>query len=216
MVAKRRERLQIEAVLDEIVVFNPDTSEATALNQTATIVFNLCDGEHDVTAMRKALDQADLGPADDNTVWLALRDLSDAGLVDLSVQPPADSTRRDMLRKLVGGAAGAAVLLPVVETITAPPAHAQGSRNPRPGPRPKPITIKPTSAKPTTYSPTTAKPTTYSPTIANPTTANPSTVNPTTVNPTTVNPTTVNPTTVNPTTAKPTTPNPTTIKTTFK
>ena len=51
MVAKRRERLQIEAVLDEIVVFNHDTSEATALNQTATIVFNLCDGEHDVTAI---------------------------------------------------------------------------------------------------------------------------------------------------------------------
>ena len=127
MVARKRERLLVREVLDEMLVFNEDTSEANALNRPAAVVFELCDGETNIATMRTALDRAGLGPATDEAVWLALRDLDEAGLIDLDDEPPANTTRRHLLKMLGVGAAATAVVLPVVETILAPPAAAAGS-----------------------------------------------------------------------------------------
>ena len=127
MVATRRDGLLVQTVHDEVLVFNPQRNEASALNRSAALVFDLCDGTHDVDEMRRALDEAGLGPASDDAVWLALTELAEAGLVDLNVAPGEHLGRRELLKKLGVGAAAAAAILPVVETIGAPSAAAQGS-----------------------------------------------------------------------------------------
>ncbi|MEO0493049.1 MAG: PqqD family protein [Actinomycetota bacterium] len=165
MAATRREGLIVQEVHDEVLVFHPERNEASALNQSAAIVFELCDGEHDVDEMRAALDDAGFGPASVDAVWLALDELAAADLIDLTIPPVEHMGRRELLKNLGVGAAAAAIALPVVETIGAPSASAQGSR--------PSTTVAPTTAA-TTIVPTTAAttivPTTLAPTSA-PTTA---------------------------------------------
>jgi len=175
MTANQRDGLTVQEVHDELLVFHPDRNEASALNRSAALVFHLCDGEHDVDSMRQALDVAGLGPASDDTVWLALDELADADLIVLNVTPPDHLGRRELLKKLGAGAAAAAVILPVVETIGAPPASAQGSS--------PTTTVAPTTAPTpsTTAAPTAVPSTTAAPTAVPSTTAAP-TVTPTPVN----------------------------------
>ncbi len=157
MAATQRKGLIVQEVHDEILVFHPERNEASALNKSAAIVFELCDGEHDVEAMRAALDDAGLGPASADAIWLALDELAAAGLIDLTIPPVEHKGRRELLKKLGVGAAAAAIALPVVETIGAPPASAQGSR--------PSTTVAPTTAA-TTVAPTTAATTVGAPTAA--------------------------------------------------
>lgn len=141
MVAQRRSGLSIEPVLDEVVVFNPATNSATALNSSAALIFGLCDGEHTVEDMHDALVAAGLDDTGDDAVWLALDELAEAGLVDLLVPPAKHLSRREILMKYSLGAA-ALVALPVVESITAPSVAAAAS-NPSPTttPTPSPVFI---------------------------------------------------------------------------
>ena len=161
MAATQREGLIVQEVHDEILVFHPDRNEASALNKSAAIVFELCDGEHDVEAMRVALNEAGFGPASVDAVWLALDELAAVELIELTIPPVEHMGRRKLLRNLGVGAAAAAIALPVVETIGAPPASAQGSR--------PSTTVVPTTAATTvalTTAATTVAPTTAATTVA--------------------------------------------------
>ena len=126
MVALRREGLVVEAVHDEVLVFNPGRSEATALNQSAARVFELCDGTNSVESMKAALDAVGLGPSSDDAVWLALSELADAGLIDIQVPRPSHLGRRELIKQF-GVSAAALSALPVVESIRAPSPEIQGS-----------------------------------------------------------------------------------------
>ena len=163
MVAIQRDGLVVQQVQDEVLVFNPDRNEASALNRAAAVVFDLCDGEHDIDSMRAALDEAGLGSSSDDAVWLALDELNEAGLIDLQIPKANHLGRRELLKTIGVGAAAAAVVLPVVETIGAPPASAQGSGDNTPAP-----TVAPTQqpGEGTTIIPnrTTDLPSTFAPT----------------------------------------------------
>ncbi len=211
MVASKRDGLLRRNIHDEILVFHPDRSEATALNESAALVFDMCDGTNTVDSIRQALDDAGLGPSSDDAVWLALTELADAELIDLAAKPAKHLGRRELLKRIGVGAAGTAAVLPVVETIAAPAAAAQGSgpgggSGDGGGLTPAP-TLAPTTMVPTTAAPTTAVPTTMVPTTAAPTTVMPTTPAPTSGVPTTVVPTTPAPTPTAPSPAP--TPSPT-------
>ena len=178
MVAIRREGLVVEAVHDEVLVFNPGRSEATALNQSAARVFELCDGTNSVESMKDALAGAGLGPSSDDAVWLALSELSDAGLIDIQVPRPSHLGRRELIKQF-GVSAAALSALPVVESLRAPSPDTQGSGG-----------VSPTSSPTTTTSTTTTTVATPAPATPAPTTPNetpaPSTPAPTTPSPTAV------------------------------
>jgi hypothetical protein len=78
-----------------------------------------------VVRLRKELD----GPADEDTVWLALKELDKAELLEDGFEVPAshDVSRREALRRFGVAAAGGAVLLPAITSLVAPPVHAQAS-----------------------------------------------------------------------------------------
>ncbi|MCP4964743.1 MAG: hypothetical protein GY926_05865, partial [bacterium] len=76
MVATRRDHVRVERFEDDAVVLNTETNEATALNNVALVVYDCCDGSHDLAGVVARLNEAGLGPADDDAVYLALDDLA--------------------------------------------------------------------------------------------------------------------------------------------
>jgi hypothetical protein len=78
-----------------------------------------------VAVLRRELD----GPADEDMVWLALKDLEGAHLLETPLELPAsrDLSRRSLLRRLSVAAGTGVVLLPAISSIVAPTAHAQVS-----------------------------------------------------------------------------------------
>jgi hypothetical protein len=119
MAARQVEGLLIERPAGELLVLKPSTSEAHALNETAAIIFDLCDGTTTRAEMVAEVARRTGLPADESIVDLALTELSDAGLIVLSDSAQPALVRRALIRKLALPVAAIA-LLPVVETILMP------------------------------------------------------------------------------------------------
>ena len=134
MGAKRVDGLLIERVDGEVLVVNESSHEAHALNESAAIVFDLCDGSMSRAAMAAEVARRTGLPADESVVDLALTDLVEAGLVVLDDEELPSITRRTLIRRLALPAAAMA-LLPVVETVLVP-SRASGQPAPAPAPTP--------------------------------------------------------------------------------
>lgn len=126
MVGIRKPDLVTEQLEGELLVFDPETNEAHSLNESAALVFEMCDGSSTTEEMRNRLPEISL-PADAEIVELALAELVEASLIEVQPELPASGvTRRTLTRRLGLSAVGVA-LIPVVETILAQPAAALGS-----------------------------------------------------------------------------------------
>lgn len=152
MAAKRVDGLLVERIDGEVLVVKESSHEAHALNEAASIVFDLCDGAMSREAMAAEVARRTGLPVDEGVVDLALADLVEAGLVVLDDEAPATITRRGLIRRLALPAAAMA-MLPVVETVLMPsPASAQSgpvpptpspSGGPNPSQAPNPSTPSP-------------------------------------------------------------------------
>jgi len=118
----RHERLVVQELGDETVIYDEQRNHVHRLNRTAALVWRCCDGRRTAGALALAV-QNELGsPVTEEMVWLALDRLEKEHLLqERLVRPEAvgQITRRQMLRKaaLVGGAT---LLLPVVQSMAAP------------------------------------------------------------------------------------------------
>jgi hypothetical protein len=116
----REHGLLVHELPDEVLVYDLDRHRAHSLNSTAALVWRHCDGRT-TPAQMAALLQRELSlPADEEAVWLVLRRLGRARLLQERVPPAAGATRRsrrEVLRKL--GIVGGAML---VTSILAPTA----------------------------------------------------------------------------------------------
>ena len=138
MAARQVEGLLVERPAGELLILKPATNEAHALNETAAIVFDLCDGRTTRTAMVAAVARRTGLPPDENIVDLALTELSDAGLITLDEGARTGLPRRALIRKLALPVAAVA-LLPVVETILMPTVASGASPTPSPPPFAPPV-----------------------------------------------------------------------------
>jgi hypothetical protein len=122
MAAKRVEGVQIERSADEILALKADSLEAHALNQSAAVVYDLCDGQTPKAEMAKAVHSRTGLPADEEIVDLALAELVETGLVVVDAADNAAAvTRRSLIRRLSLTSA-VAMMLPVVESVVVPSA----------------------------------------------------------------------------------------------
>src|SRR5262249_5521323 len=119
MAARQVEGLLIERPAGELLILRPSTNEAHALNETAAMVFDLCNGTTTPVELAAEVSRRTGPPADESIVQLALTELADAGLIVLDESAPAPFSRRALIRNLALPVAGIA-LLPVVETILMP------------------------------------------------------------------------------------------------
>jgi hypothetical protein len=147
MTARRVEGVQLQRAADEILTVKTDSWEANALNQSASIVYDLCDGTTTKAAMAAEIRRRTGLPADEEIVDLALAELVDAGLVALDAAAPRPATTRRALIRRLALSSAAAMMLPVVETILVPPVAAA---QPSPVPSPTPISTLPPFRDPPT------------------------------------------------------------------
>ena len=150
MGARRVEGLLSQRVEGELLVIRESTEEAHALNETAAIVFELCDGETTAGTMAAEIARRSGLPADDAIIELALSELEDAGLIIREAATASAPTRRSLIRRLALSAATVS-MLPVVETVLIRPAKAAP---PLPDPPTTPTTsanVNPTSFEPEAF-----------------------------------------------------------------
>ena len=126
MLPKRREEdLLVRPLSDETLVYDLKRDQAHCLNATAAAVWQCCDGRTSVAQLAAMLGrECNIGAAE-NVVWLALRQLQKARLLQARVHPPSNLprlSRRELIRTM-----GVAAAVPVVMTILAPEARAQAS-----------------------------------------------------------------------------------------
>jgi hypothetical protein len=118
----RRERLLIEELPDEVLVYDLDRKKAHCLNQTAALIWNHCDGQTSVEEMAIILQQHSQERVDQDVVWFGLDQLRKARLIDRPVARPqggARLSRRELVKQI-----GLAVSIPLVASILAPTASA--------------------------------------------------------------------------------------------
>jgi hypothetical protein len=121
----RQERLIIERIADETLVYDLERHQAHCLNRTAALVWEQCDGRNGVPEIAAAL-RRELGDAaDEQLVWQSLERLSRARLLDDPVHRPDEvplPSRRQLAQQL-----GTAAALAAVTSIVAPGAQAAAS-----------------------------------------------------------------------------------------
>src|ERR1700674_3745490 len=126
----RKDGLVIKELPNETLVYDLERDEAHCLNQTAALVWKRCDGKTTVARMAGLLqDQLDTSVSAD-VVWLAIKQLQRFHLVENereTVARPSVSRRHLVLKY-----APAALVLPVIMSISAP-AAAQAATCVQPG-----------------------------------------------------------------------------------
>lgn len=126
----RRDDLVIQEMPDEVLVYDLKSHKAHCLNETAAFVWNHCDGETSASEMASLMEKQWSKPVSEDVVWLALNQLSRAGLLEERLGSNPDgmrASRRSVLRKL----GAAAAMTPLVISIVAPTASAGASIPPQ-------------------------------------------------------------------------------------
>ena len=126
MLPRRRETdLLIRRLGDETLVYDLKRDKAHCLNPAAAAVWQHCDGRTSVAELAAMLRRESNIAADEDIVWLALRQLQKVALLQERVEPSLPlqrPSRRELIRRL-----GVAAAVPAVMTILAPTARAQAS-----------------------------------------------------------------------------------------
>ena len=139
----RSTQIFVQELPDELVVYDVERNEVHCLNGSAARVWALCDGKHTVAEIVQLLG-SDLEPqAAETLVWLALDQFAEKHLLEeVMANPPAMYRPADMTRRHMMLQAGLIVgLLPVVDSIIAPPAAL--AQSPLPGCTPQPTGMGP-------------------------------------------------------------------------
>ncbi len=115
----RKDRLVIEELPEETLIYDQERHKAHCLNQTAAFVWGRCDGRTSVDGLAKALED-ELGiPAGGETVRLALDRLGRAHLLEQRERPERGSPRYSR-RHVVRTLAKLGFAVPMVVSIVSP------------------------------------------------------------------------------------------------
>ena len=113
----RRNQLVIRELPDEVLVYDLDRHKAHCLNQASALVWKHCDGKMTVAEVKCLLEKELATLIDEDVVWLALAQLRRFHLLEESTTIlRMKVSRRDLVRKYLP----AALVLPVILTISAP------------------------------------------------------------------------------------------------
>ena len=122
----RKDSLIVKELPDETLVYDTQRDKAHCLNSTAALVWKNCDGKRTVGQLRELMEKNAGAPVPEEMVWLALDQLETFKLLDDAPSKPpqlSGMSRRNLVKRI----GFAAVAIPVIIPISAPPASAQGS-----------------------------------------------------------------------------------------
>ena len=118
----RRKDLVVQEHSGETLVYDLRQHKAHCLNQTSALVWSHCDGETDVPSIAALLSKELHRAIDEDVVWLALKQLQKAGLLEREAVAPGakpNVSRREVARRL---GAATALALPLLTSVFIPTA----------------------------------------------------------------------------------------------
>lgn len=118
LVPVKKDGLVVQDLGGEVIVYDPVSHRAHALNRAAALVFERLDGKHDINAVARHVGRALEMPPQQALVSAAINELAVSGLLETRVEA---LPRRAMLRGLAAG------LTPLVISVTVPSAAAAQS-----------------------------------------------------------------------------------------
>lgn len=114
----RNSGLVVQEVPNEILVFDLENNKAHCLNDTAAMVWKSCDGKTSVPEIAKYLEIQTGKGVNDDLVWLAIDQLSENNLLEMTASSPfKGQTRRDVIKKI---GLASVIAIPVVASLVAP------------------------------------------------------------------------------------------------
>lgn len=125
----RTSELVVRELPNEVLVYDLERDRAHCLNLSAALIWKHCDGKMTVAKMAQLLEQEFATPVDEQVVWLALQQLDKFRLLQERVTIPTNGpgvSRRDVVRRI----GVAALVLPVIVSISVPTAAAVASCRP--------------------------------------------------------------------------------------
>ncbi len=114
----RKEELTTEEVGSELLVYDQKRHKAHCLDRTVGAIWKCCDGKTDITGIAGRLQKQFSGPLDEQVVWVGLKRLGRAHLLEDRLVPPSDliknQSRRALMKKvaMVGGLSVLSILVP--------------------------------------------------------------------------------------------------------
>ncbi|HEY0004501.1 MAG TPA: PqqD family protein [Pyrinomonadaceae bacterium] len=117
----RQQRLVVEELPDELLVYDLDRHRAHCLNSLAAYVWKQCDGVRSVAQIARLLESETGRQFGEEAVWVTLDQLSRFRLLEERLPLPsgmAGVTRRELVRKYLP----AALSLPLIISLAAPSA----------------------------------------------------------------------------------------------
>lgn len=119
----RSEKLLIQELPDETLVFDLERDRAHCLNRSAALIWKRCDGKTSVRDISRSVSKELAEKVDERAVWFAMAQFNKDHLLEEPLRfPPsmlAGLNRRQMIRAL---GVAAAVAVPLVTSIVAPTA----------------------------------------------------------------------------------------------
>lgn len=116
----RKEKLVIQELPDEVLVYDLETNKAHCLNQTAAFVWKYCNGANSVADIVSQFEQKSGSRVQEDLIWLAIDQLSERNLLEKELPTKfAGESRRSVLKKI---GLASMVALPVIASLTVPTA----------------------------------------------------------------------------------------------
>lgn len=114
----RTDRLVVQELPDEVLVYDLERHEAHCLNKASAAVWKHCDGRTTVAEMTRRLGREFDAHVDEDVVWLALVQLRKFRLLEEGSGnvPLQKVSRRDLVRKYLP----AALAVPLILSVPAP------------------------------------------------------------------------------------------------
>jgi hypothetical protein len=118
----RKDRIVTQTLGSELMIYDLDADNAICLNETSSLVWQLCDGMHSASDIARDLGAKYSSPVSEDLVWIALDDLKKARMLEdgeIAFALPEGYSRREAIKR-----AGLAtmVALPLISMIVAPSA----------------------------------------------------------------------------------------------
>ncbi len=116
----RKEKLVIQEMPDEVLVYDLETNKAHCLNQTAAFVWKNCDGQNSVADIASQFELKSGNLIQEDLIWLAIDQLNERNLLEKELTSKFSGMNRRSVIKKIGLAS--MVALPVIASLTAPTA----------------------------------------------------------------------------------------------
>jgi len=115
----RKDGLVIQAMPDEVLVFDTATKQASCLNSSAAFIWQHCDGVRSISDIASEFRSQGKGSVTDEFVWLGVDQLKTSALLDSPLKSLPAFDRREIIKRI---GLASAIALPIVASLAVPTA----------------------------------------------------------------------------------------------